>query len=45
MTKEEFIEMTEIEDEAVVLEEWDIFSKAIIGVDQDGARVVYSYQK
>lgn len=45
MTKDEFADITGIDEEAVVLEDWDIFSKAIIGVDQDGMRVVYGYDR
>lgn len=45
MTKEEFIEMTGLDEEAIIFEDWDVFSKGIIGVNEEVTRVVYGYDK
>lgn len=45
MTKEEFIEETMIDENAITFEDWEVFSKGIIGTDVNNTRVVYSYDK
>lgn len=35
MTKEEFIEMYSVEDGTILLEDWETYSKGIIGVTED----------
>ena len=45
MTKEEFIAETNVDENAIILEDWEVFSKGIIGVDEGGTRIVYGYYK
>lgn len=45
MTREEFIDEMNLDEEAVVFEDWDVFNKGIIGVNEDATRVVYGYNK
>ena len=45
MDRELFVDITRLDEEAVVFEDWDVFSKGIIGVNEDATRVVYGYNK
>ncbi len=45
MTKEEFVDIVGLDEEAIVFEDWDVFSKGIIGTNEDATRVVYGYHK
>ena len=45
MTREEFIENYSLEDETVILEDWDTFKSGIIGITEDHKHIVYSYEK
>ena len=48
MTKEEFVETNNIEEQAIFIgtdDEWDLYKKAIVGVTEDKCHIVYSYQK
>ena len=42
MTKESFLAHHNVKDNAIVLEDWNVFSKGIVGVTDDG-RIVYNY--
>lgn len=42
---EDFIKKTRLNDGAVLLEDWDTFSKGIVGVTPDRNHVMYSYEK
>lgn len=44
-SREEFIENNSLEDETVILEEWDVFKKGIIGISSDGCHIIYSYDE
>lgn len=48
MTKEQFVEHDNIEEQAVFIgtdDEWDLYKKAIVGVTEDKCHIVYSYNK
>lgn len=45
MTKEEFIENYSLEDETIILEDWNSFKGGIVGVTEDHKHIVYSYEK
>ena len=44
MTKEEFIETYQLEDECLILEPWEDYKGGIIGVTEDRTQIIYSYQ-
>lgn len=44
MTREEFIEIYQLEDECIILEPWEDFKGGIVGVTEDRTQIIYSYQ-
>ena len=44
MTREEFIEMYQLEDDCIILEPWEDFKDGIVGVTEDRTQIIYSYQ-
>ena len=44
MTREEFIEIYQLEDECMILEPWEDFKGGIVGVTEDRTQIIYSYQ-
>ena len=44
MTREEFIETYQLEDECMILEPWEDFKGGIVGVTEDRTQIIYSYQ-
>ena len=45
MTKQEFIDAYGIEDGTIFLEDWETYSKGIIGISHDHQHVIYSHNK
>jgi len=45
MDKEEFLQKAQLQDGAVLLEDWDDFSGGIVGVTPDRCHVVYGYSE
>lgn len=45
MTREEFVETYQLEDDCIILEPWEDFKGGIIGVTEDRTQIIYSYQE
>lgn len=45
MTRDEFIDYWNLEDDTIILEPWDDFKNGIIGVTDDKCHIVYGYNK
>lgn len=43
MTRQEFIDNYELEDDVVILEDWESFSGGIIGITEDHCHIIYGY--
>lgn len=45
MDKQDFIDYYQLEDDTIILEDWDTFSKGIVGVSEDHCHIIYGYNK
>lgn len=43
MTKDEFVEINDIEDGTVILEDWDTFKRGVVGISEDRRHIIYGY--